>query len=74
MKELKNTSTLSKRETEILKLVSTGLSSKEIAEHLNISWHTVTSHRKNIMGKFKVKNTVALIIKATERNDLLQRI
>ena len=52
---------ISKREEEVLHLIANGYSSKEIAEKLYISNHTVISHRKNLMEKFKVKNTAHLI-------------
>lgn len=55
---------LSEREIEVLKLLSTGKSNKEIAEYLFISIHTVISHRKNISGKLGVKSTAALVIYA----------
>jgi hypothetical protein len=41
----------SKREMEILKLISTGLSSEQVAEKLFISVHTVNTHRSNILEK-----------------------
>ncbi|HEA19869.1 MAG TPA: LuxR family transcriptional regulator [Pricia antarctica] len=55
---------LSKRQREILQLISDGYTSKEIAALLNISNHTVLTHRKNLIEKFKVKNTAQLIKKA----------
>lgn len=47
---------LTKREKEILKLIQQGALSKEIADRLQISIHTVNNHRKNILGKLKVDN------------------
>lgn len=40
------------REFEILKLVSYGLSSEEVAEKLFVSIHTIQTHRKNILNKY----------------------
>jgi DNA-binding CsgD family transcriptional regulator len=42
---------LTKRETEVLKLIAQGQLNKEIAANLNISLNTVLSHRKNIISK-----------------------
>lgn len=47
----------SKRELEISELLSQNLSSKEIAQQLNISNHTVDTHRRNILKKTGLKNT-----------------
>lgn len=52
---------LSERELEITSLVCKGLTSKEIAEQLNISLHTVETHRKNILKKLNLKKTTALV-------------
>jgi DNA-binding NarL/FixJ family response regulator len=52
---------LSWREIEIVKLLKTGLSSKEIAAKLNITVRTAEVHRHNILKKLKLKNTAALI-------------
>lgn len=51
----------SKREKEIIRLMSNGLTSKEIAEKLFISNDTVRTHRKNILRKAGVTNTISLI-------------
>lgn len=55
---------ISAREKQVLQLISEGFSSKEIAEKLFISNHTAISHRKNLIDKFKVKNTAHLIKRA----------
>jgi len=61
---------LTEREIEILRLIGRELSSQEIADKLFISFHTVESHRANLMNKAGVKNTAGLIRWATE-NDFL---
>jgi hypothetical protein len=48
---LKITSVFSKREFDILKLIESGISSKEIADKLFLSLHTVNTHRSNILKK-----------------------
>lgn len=55
---------LSKREKEVLCLMAEGRPSKEIADILNLSKHTIDSHRKNMLQKSKVTNTGELINKA----------
>ncbi|TNE79061.1 MAG: LuxR family transcriptional regulator [Bacteroidetes bacterium] len=50
------------REIEIIKLLGMGLSSKQIAQNLNISAETVVSHRKNCLRKAEVKNTAELLV------------
>ncbi len=58
------------REKEILHCIRKGMSSKEIGIHLFISPATVNTHRQNMLRKWEVKNTAALIEKCIER-DLL---
>ncbi len=53
--------TITKREKEILKLISEELTSKEIAYNLHVSLHTIQSHRKNMLSKFNVRNTAGLV-------------
>ena len=52
---------LTKRELEVLSLISQAMSNKEIAKELYISDQTVSVHRKNIMRKLGVSNTAGLI-------------
>lgn len=54
------TELLSKREKEIALLIAKGLQSSQIAIELHISEHTVTTHRKNIMRKMNVHNSMQL--------------
>ena len=55
-------SSLTKREVQVLKLVAQQYSTIEIANELHISESTVETHRKNLMKKVKVKNSVGLAI------------
>ncbi|QOI97445.1 MAG: response regulator transcription factor [Flammeovirgaceae bacterium] len=52
---------LSQREREVLKLIAEGISSKSIAEKLNLSPATVETHRKNLLKKLNARNSAALI-------------
>lgn len=55
---------LSKREKEILDLLKTGLSTKEIADILSLKSTSVSTYRKSLMEKMKVKNTAELVQKS----------
>lgn len=59
---------LTERETEVLKLLVAGKASKEIADNLNISTHTVITHRKNISQKTGIKSVSGLTIYAVMKN------
>jgi DNA-binding NarL/FixJ family response regulator len=56
---------ITRREKEILGLISEGKTTSEIAEGLFISTSTVETHRKNLMQKFEVNNVASMIKKAT---------
>jgi DNA-binding CsgD family transcriptional regulator len=58
---------LSKREIEILKLVQSGCLSKEIADRLCLSLNTVNNHRKNILRKLQVANSIEALNVATKK-------
>ena len=51
---------LTKREIEVIKLVSTGLTNQQIGKQLSISHRTVDTHRRNIMEKLDLHNAAAL--------------
>ena len=55
---------LTPREIEIVQLVSSGLIAKEIAGKLNLSTHTIYTHRKNIMKKLGINSTSELVLYA----------
>lgn len=55
---------LSNREVEVLKLIARSMTNRDIGKFLFISPQTVNVHRKNLMKKMEVNNSVALIIKA----------
>ena len=61
---------LSERERDVLILVANGLANKEIADKLNISIHTVVSHRKNIAHKTGIKSVAGLTVYAMLNNML----
>ncbi|MFE3847409.1 response regulator [Flavobacterium sp. LB3P45] len=61
-------SLLTGREVEIITLISLEYSGKEISEQLYISINTVETHRKNIMKKLKLKNTISLVKYAIKNN------
>lgn len=56
--EQTNAKILSAREKQVLTLINKGLSSKEIAQILSISVHTVSRHRQEILEKLQVKNSI----------------
>ena len=58
-----NPESLSERESEILELLCEGKVSKEIAEKLSISYHTVRVHLKHIYEKLHVKSRSEAMIK-----------
>lgn len=47
---------LTNRELELVKLLSEGLSRRDIADKMAMSIHTYDSYRKNIRNKLKLKN------------------
>ncbi len=59
---------LTPRELEVLKLVSEGRITKEIANQLSVSTRTIETHRVNMMKKLGVQNTAELITKAAKMN------
>ena len=61
----------SKRETEVLGLISQGYTNQQIADKLFTSRRTVEGHRQSLMDKANVRNSAALV-RFAFRNNLLQ--
>jgi LuxR family transcriptional regulator, maltose regulon positive regulatory protein len=64
---------LTRRESQILRLLATAMSEKEIASELVISVHTVRKHIASVYGKLKVHNRREALLKV-RRSQLLQRV
>lgn len=60
----KDTIPLTKREKEVIKLLSEGYSSNQIADTLDIAFDTVRQHRKNALSKTECQNTTQLVAKS----------
>jgi len=57
---------LTKRETEIIRMITGDLTNQKISEQLHISLRTVETHRRNIMQKLNLKSAVSLVRYAIE--------
>ena len=68
-----DTDPLSDREKDVLVCLSKGLKNNEIADELNISVHTVITHRKNIVRKTGIKSVAALTVYAILNNLIEQK-
>ena len=64
----KNNYELTRRETAVLVELAQGKTNKEIADALNVSVHTVISHRKNITHKTGIKSVAGLTVFAMLNN------
>ena len=58
---------LTNRERQIYQLLAEGNSNKEIAQRLNLSLHTVETHRWRIMEKLDLHSTAELVLSAVRR-------
>ncbi|MEE4178583.1 MAG: LuxR C-terminal-related transcriptional regulator [Bacteroides sp.] len=62
----KQVNRITNREKQVVKYFSNGFRTREIADLLGISTHTVNNHRKNILRKLELKNLAALVNFAVE--------
>ena len=58
---------LTLRERQIYQLLAEGNTNKDIAQRLNLSLHTVETHRWRIMEKLDLHNTAELVLSAVRR-------
>jgi DNA-binding NarL/FixJ family response regulator len=58
---------LTMREREVLQLLAEGKSNKDVATILNLSIHTVETHRSNILQKLNLHGTPELILYAIRK-------
>jgi DNA-binding NarL/FixJ family response regulator len=72
-KSMQEPGKLTASETEIVKMISQGLTTKEIASQRNLSFHTVITHRKNIFRKLGINSTSELMMYAM-RNGLIDNL
>lgn len=61
---------LTVRQTQVLELIAEGLTTKEIADTLVVSVHTVNRHRANIRNKFGARNSIELVKYAVDHGML----
>ena len=58
---------LTPREREILQLLAEGKTNKDVAHVLNLSLHTVDTHRSNLLQKLNLHNASELILYAVRK-------
>lgn len=58
---------LTEREKEVLQILAEGKSNKEAAQLLNLSPHTVDTHRTNLMQKLNLHNTAEIVLYAVRK-------
>ena len=58
---------LTEREREVLQLLAQGKSNKEVAQVLDLSPHTIDSHRTNMMQKLNLHNTAEIVLYAVRK-------
>jgi two-component system, NarL family, response regulator NreC len=58
---------LTEREREVLQLLAQGKSNKEVAQVLDLSPHTIESHRTNLMQKLNLHNTAEIVLYAVRK-------
>ncbi len=61
---------LTNREVEVIKLIAEGYTTKQIAQKLFLSFHTIVTHRKNIFRKLQVRSSSELVLYAIRQGIL----
>jgi DNA-binding NarL/FixJ family response regulator len=65
---------LSRREAQILELLSTGLTGEQIAQRLVLSPETIRTHVRNAMGKLQARTRTEAVVKALDREEIRSRL
>lgn len=65
---------LTERQQEVLELIATGLSAKEVAVKLNIQANTVRYHLDQIYKSLGVKNRLSAYLEAQRRGLLIKKV
>lgn len=60
---------LTRRESEVARLVAAGLSNEEVAESLSVSINTVKTHLSAVLSKLQLRDRVALALHIHRKND-----
>lgn len=60
-------STLSARELEVLRLIEKGMTYGEVAQLLDLSWHTVTAYLRRVYRKLQVHSRTEAVFEARQR-------
>lgn len=66
-KNEQTSTTLTPRESVVLRLIADGLTNTEIADRVSLSVNTIDTHRKNLLAKLGLRNTAQLIRYAVEK-------
>ena len=61
---------LSRREAEVLELLSTGLTGEQVAERLVLSPETIRTHVRNAMGKLQARTRTEAVVRALDRQEI----
>lgn len=67
----KNDNLLTPREEEVVRLVSEGLSNKDISVQLSISEHTVRNYLYRVFDKMKISSRIELILQSRSSSRML---
>ena len=59
---------LTKTELEVLRMIAKGFTAQEVAEMKSVSYHTITSHIKNIYGKLHITSRAEAVHEAVKRH------
>ena len=71
---MKLLSKITTREKQVLRMIADEHNTKEIANKLNLSPHTIVSHRRSLLVKLNVKNVAGLVRKGLESGIIFLKV